>query len=367
MTSNPPSQSFELKKQKILNDLSVPDGEYADLSPKGSVDVDIRELIDEINALPGLVTTSSCAGRISVFVEGDGGSPSPSAVIKAPAPSSSREVEEQGGREVQEHEVEGPEGLNRQFAATGGKGSGKWLYTTHSSMVCPRISGGEENSLHKAFGLTPGDGRLEDDERENIRLVRFHFEPMILHIMASSLQYAQPVLAAATSAGFRESGIQSLRCLSDAEACPIVAVRSSGLAFQSIVGYQQVIRSPSPETPDTTTTTTTTIVTKSLVSEDYLRMLVSAANVRFGTNFERKERFRRKLLELCSGTLSAGGSSSSRREGWEDPQARKERKRAEGLLRSKVAKEAAAKVEQSEIDSGNVSDDEMSIGLPYTG
>lgn len=43
---------------------------YADLSPKGTVDAGIRELIGEINAREGLVTTSSCAGRVSVFLEG---------------------------------------------------------------------------------------------------------------------------------------------------------------------------------------------------------------------------------------------------------------------------------------------------------
>lgn len=50
---------FESRKRKILADLSVPDTEYTDLSPKGSVDEGIRDLIRDINALPGLVTTSS--------------------------------------------------------------------------------------------------------------------------------------------------------------------------------------------------------------------------------------------------------------------------------------------------------------------
>jgi len=51
---------FEARKQKILEQLDTPDAEYHDLSPKGSVDAPIRDLIGEINSLESLVTTSSC-------------------------------------------------------------------------------------------------------------------------------------------------------------------------------------------------------------------------------------------------------------------------------------------------------------------
>ena len=61
---------FEVRKQNILEQLDVPDGEYHDLSPKGSIDAPIRDLISEINGFDGIVTTSSCSGRISVFLEG---------------------------------------------------------------------------------------------------------------------------------------------------------------------------------------------------------------------------------------------------------------------------------------------------------
>lgn len=64
------SRAFEQRKQKILHQISVPASSYKDLSPKGTIDEGIRRLIDDINAQEGLVTTSSCAGRISVFVEG---------------------------------------------------------------------------------------------------------------------------------------------------------------------------------------------------------------------------------------------------------------------------------------------------------
>src|SRR5689334_3638228 len=52
---------FQEKKKKILKQLNTPDAEYSDLSPKGSVDEGIRDLISDINEVSGLVTTSSCA------------------------------------------------------------------------------------------------------------------------------------------------------------------------------------------------------------------------------------------------------------------------------------------------------------------
>lgn len=156
----------------------------------------------------------------------------------------------------------------------------------------------------------------------------------ILHVMASSLKRAQPILSAASSSGFRESGIQGLRCLDDPDSFPIVAVRSSGLALESVIGY--VEDEPSAGAGATNGKAP---VMKSLVSESYLRMLVDLANERFDTNANRRERFRTKLLELCNFHSLA---SSRRRPGWEDPDLRRARKRAEGLARQKAAMEEKA-------------------------
>src|SRR5690349_4766931 len=62
--------SFVAKKSVILSNLSTPASSYEDASPKGSVDIAIVDLIHGINGFDGFVTTSSCSGRISVFVEG---------------------------------------------------------------------------------------------------------------------------------------------------------------------------------------------------------------------------------------------------------------------------------------------------------
>lgn len=134
--------------------------------------------------------------------------------------------------------------------------------------------------------------------------------------MTASLTDAQAVLSAASSAGFRESGAMGLSSSVDGNVTPMVAVRSTGLGFDSIIGYQN---------PDGNI--------NSLVTEEYLELLVNTANERFKTNKERIERFRSGLLsfhhaETAKNTDDSGSS-------WEDKDARKARKRAEGLAKQK--------------------------------
>jgi tRNA wybutosine-synthesizing protein 3 len=195
----------------------------------------------------------------------------------------------------------------------------------------------------------------------------------ILHIMAATLHHAQPVLSAASSAGFRESGLQSLRCLdflndasgqsetttvSDAPgASPIVAVRSSGLSLESIIGYCE-------EGDNTDSNGDPPVIVRSLVTEEYLQMLVALANERFVVNRERVERFRTRLLELCSSSLSPTttkhrGKKQPPGSDWEDAQVRRERKRAEGLQRKK---EAAAQLDGQTRDDDN---DDTGMGIDF--
>lgn len=103
----------------------------------------------------------------------------------------------------------------------------------------------------------------------------------------------------------------------------MVAVRSMGLSLESIVGCGiGGIQGPT-----------------CITSEEALECLVDIANERFKENTKRIERFRNVLKKLCS-----EGSSEVRRrcqegEEWEDAQVRRERKRAEGLLRSQQPKD----------------------------
>lgn len=57
---------FDTQKERYLAELAS-DGK--DRSKKGDVDAEILPLLDAINRNPDLYTTSSCAGRIDLFVE----------------------------------------------------------------------------------------------------------------------------------------------------------------------------------------------------------------------------------------------------------------------------------------------------------
>lgn len=128
---------------------------------------------------------------------------------------------------------------------------------------------------------------------------------------------AQLVLAAALAAGFRESGAVSLASTKAGDSNPMVAVRSAGYSFDSIIGYQDGDGS-----------------NIALVDDRYLRVLLHIANERFKINLDRIARFRNALLEAHrSGPSHGPGSSKS---DWEDAEARKRRKRAEGLARQQA-------------------------------
>ncbi|GAB7359900.1 hypothetical protein MBLNU230_g7427t1 [Neophaeotheca triangularis] len=277
------SSNFAAKKQKILHQLEVPDKEYADLSPKGSIDSGIRQLVDEINALDGFVTTSSCAGRIAVYSEGR---------------QKLDEVEP-----VSQEELEVPERGSDGTSTGGGKGGGKWLYVSHERVN--QLDGMSDAQLSAMLGLGSTDGLPLDVSAATARCpVRFKFEPFILHILTSSLRNAQHALSAAMSAGFRESGISGVVASADGTPTPMVAVRTTGLAFDSIVANADNLDNP-----------------KLLVSQRYLRILLEVANQRFAMNKQRIERFREALLPRAPDP------------DWEPSHLRKERKRQEGLKR----------------------------------
>ncbi|KAI0971995.1 methyltransferase TYW3-domain-containing protein [Xylaria arbuscula] len=278
-----PPPNFSRKKARILELLAVPEAEYSDASPKGSIDAGIRELIGEINALDGFVTTSSCAGRVSVFVE---------------------------GRKAVGEEILGGEEADRPatIAAVGGKGGGgTWLFVSHDPVLG---DAGEDvrNLLGLCDAVEQGRGDAVEKVTKDMRLIHFKFEPMILHVSTASLEHAQLLLRCGLQAGFRESGAINLTATGDEAVTPIVAIRSMGLSLESLVGIQEGG------------------VTRCTVSNDYLLSLVRIANERFEENKKRIERFRTTVLE-ASNPLKKDGTE------WEDAQARRERKREEGLRR----------------------------------
>jgi len=96
----------------------------------------------------------------------------------------------------------------------------------------------------------------------------------ILHILTANLGAAQRALDAALSAGFREAGMVGVRSHGPKDpATPMVAVRSHGMAFESVIAYCQGDE------------------IHPIIPEETLRYLLVLANARFTTNEERKARF----------------------------------------------------------------------------
>ncbi|KAI9172290.1 tRNA wybutosine-synthesizing protein 3 [Paramyrothecium foliicola] len=282
----PQAASFVERKARIVQQLAVPEAEYADASPKGSVDAGIREFVDEINGVEGFVTTSSCAGRVSVFLEG--------------------------------RRAVGPDADDgQQVAGVGGKGGGgTWLFVSHEPLSGEDGAGIPRQDWSAVFGLgdaeTTSEWKAKGGHSRSRRLIHFKFEPMLL-------------LRCALQAGFRESGAVSLTpTAADEPATPIVAVRSMGLGFESLIGFEDEGGR------------------KLMVLPEYLETLVEIANERFAENTKRIERFRsafRDAMQVNPKKKPDGGD-------WEDAAARRERKRAEGLKRREELK-SAVPVEQA--------------------
>ncbi|KAL3426529.1 tRNA wybutosine-synthesizing protein [Phlyctema vagabunda] len=329
--------SFVSKKAKILASLSVPTTEYDDLSPKGSIDVGIRSLIDEINGVEGWVTTSSCAGRISVFLEGKKRSLNPGTAeedeLVGGGEEEQEEQEEKEKEETAETEVETETGRETRAGVGGKGGGGRWLFVSHDAVEEKILE--EEGNWAGFLGMEreecDGDEREQKKKKQrtsgpkghprDIRFIHFKFEPMILHILTSSLTEAQSILGAAFQAGFRESGALGL---TGEAATPMVGIRSMGLALESLVGYEvdgrQVCNVP----------------------QAYLKTLLQISSERFAENTKRIQRFRRLLLAIGTRKRNA----EEKEAGWEDAATRRERKREEGLKRSLALREEKRRAEE---------------------
>jgi len=92
----------------------------------------------------------------------------------------------------------------------------------------------------------------------------------------------------------------------------MVGIRSMGLALESIIGFEE------------------NGMEICMVPEWQLKTLLEISNERFLENSKRIERFRLLLKELGGAAQEIGRG----KDGWEDAQVRRERKRAEGLKRS---------------------------------
>lgn len=156
----------------------------------------------------------------------------------------------------------------------------------------------------------------------------------ILHILTASADDAQVALQAGLQAGFRESGISGLfNNRKGQQPTPMVAIRSSGLALDSIIGYRD---------PDSSTD-----AVQPTVSESYLRMIAKVANDRFVTNQQRMARLleafsTRKLEAAVPVSLPSGTTDSVSRAGSRDE------KRAKGLAKKAANLSASGPLESAQ-------------------
>ena len=154
--------SFASIKSNTMRDLYGMGGN--DKSPKGSVDVAVRPLVDLINVHPSFATLSSCSGRVALF-----------------DPHMKRDSEDILD---EDESVEDSVTIEKS-----GKGHGVWLLASHEE-VQPSIL---VDLLDK-----PGEAR---------DTLIFKHEPLLLHVAASSLTRGRQLLSLALQLGFRESGL----------------------------------------------------------------------------------------------------------------------------------------------------------------
>ncbi|KAI5202995.1 hypothetical protein E4T38_05346 [Aureobasidium subglaciale] len=143
------SPAFAAKKAKILQQLTAPKAPYTDTLPKSSVDVGIRKLVDEINEIDTLATTSSCAGRIAVYLEGrEQNSP-------RPTPDDDAHISD--------------------VAAAGVESGGQSLFVSHDPLP---LSG--KGPVAPMLGLSDHTNLGVPSSVKGVRWVRCKFEPMVV-------------------------------------------------------------------------------------------------------------------------------------------------------------------------------------------
>ena len=150
--------AFGLKKAEILRKLERDPSIYTDKSPKGKLDEQIVELVHDLNTIDGLITTSSCSGRISVFLDGY-------------PRMSQTELSLESTNEIVSEDL--------------GKEAGRWLFSSHGPLFVEREPAQNDKFL-TLFGLNYP--RQDGTERSlpsgfqdvsQYRCIHFKFEPMV--------------------------------------------------------------------------------------------------------------------------------------------------------------------------------------------
>ncbi|KAF8453028.1 tRNA wybutosine-synthesizing protein, partial [Terfezia claveryi] len=310
------STHFQQKKLNILTRLAL---DTPDASPKGYVDEEIRPLVDQLNKHNGIVTTSSCAGRIAVFLEGVkkelAANAEPTSLERERLPDGLR-----GNLDYSSVNIDiGLEDGAPKRAGIGGKGpGGQWIFVSHAPVQNGLLTWQKLNgdTINGYLSCNEGKGSIAHTSPhtnthvigEESRLLHFKFEPMILHIMTNTLELAHHILKIALSCGYRESGIMNPTLPAT------LAIRTAGLSFDCIIGHYDTSSGKVCQTVD----------------DSYLEMLVSVANSRFRENENRRDSFSNAVHLLLEETVNSNLVSNPK---WEDSEIRKKRMKLEGLQR----------------------------------
>lgn len=233
MKQNP----FEQKKKHILQQIELTDEDHHDASPKGTIDAPLLPLIHLINENKDMFTTSSCSGRVSVFLEGD------------------RIIAKSGNQENNTDNTSDDKTVREKI---GGKGAGgKWLFVTHNPDDLQT-----ENWLNKIKHYQE-DYYSDTDVQVTKRYLLYKFEAMILHVKCRNKETANKLYTIAMGCGFRETGIGSN---------DLVGIRIS-IKLDVPLGYFDQ----------------TTGKIKFLVSDEYIHELDKMSLARFQENFRRMD------------------------------------------------------------------------------
>lgn len=228
---------FEQKKKHILKQIELTDDDHHDASPKGTIDAPLLPLIHLINKNKDMFTTSSCSGRVSVFLEGD-------RIVAQPSNEETKTGENTDTKMVREK--------------IGGKGAGgKWLFVTHDPNDLQTDKWLDEIKNYQE------DRSTDEDTSAPKRYLLYKFEAMILHVKCRNKETANKLYTIAMGCGFRETGIGSN---------DLVGIRIS-IKLDVPLGYFD----------------TTTGRIKFLVSDEYIHELDIMSLARFQENFRRMD------------------------------------------------------------------------------
>ncbi|KAG0165334.1 hypothetical protein DFQ28_008935 [Apophysomyces sp. BC1034] len=257
---------FSSRKHQVVSSLvEALDPERKDKSPKGFVDAPILDLIHIINAHPHYYTTSSCSGRIAIYREG-----------------------------------------TEDDAEKTSKG-GVWLFVTHDPV---KISDSTEDGqiIQLLFGSESDRVVFDSDCPTNMlqhQLIYFKFEPLILHVEASSQDTSMRLTSLAYQAGYQNSGMTPSRSRH------MLAIRSTH-KLDTPIAYVD------PETNKI----------HCLVKPAYLRLLVEMSNEKFKQNMDRMKAFESMMQAEVDHTMAKTCE--------ETKEERRERKKREGIARQQA-------------------------------